>query len=254
MAPGTLLFLMYLSNRTKAWPNKYKNFYEIGSGQGLLSKVFLDKGLKGCGFDLNKKACLANRKINSLHIKTRKYSIYRTDFLKKEKLKKVDIIISSMVLEHLNQKKLSEYFKKCKNLLNKGGLIISVVPANMRYWGIEDEIAGHVKRYSKQCLDQIAATHKLRICKLQGLTWPLSNLLLPLGNWLVAKHEKKLLKNSLQQRTIESGFRSVGMKTAFPFWWRFFVNEITLFPWYILQLLNQNLGSSTILYCEMEKK
>ena len=257
MAPGTLLQHMHLISRMRAWPVvSGSSFYEIGSGDGRLSNLFLKNGCSGKGFDLNVAANKANAALNSKAVSQGRYTIHLGDFIKWEGLQPVDFIVSCMVIEHLRANQLEEYIEKSKSLLKEGGRIITLVPANMRAWGVEDEIAGHVKRYSRQCFHEIAANHKMEIVNLSGLTWPLSNLLLPVSNYLVRNAESGMNQKTMEEKTIASGYRNVKFKTNFPIWSRLFINKITLFPWSILQSIGNKLQlkSSLVLYCEMIQK
>lgn len=121
----------------------------------------------------------------------------------------------------------------------------------MRAWGIEDEIAGHVKRYTRDCFKKLAAAHGMQITDLAGLTWPLSNLLLPVSDFLVKRSESRLLGKSMEERTVASGHRDVQFKTNFPWWLKPLLNRITMLPWHVLQLMRRDSERALILYCEM---
>jgi len=95
----------------------------------------------------------------------------------------------------------------------------------MEYWGIEDEIAGHFKRYTFDCFDQIAKQHSLKLKHIAGLTFPLSNILFPLSNYLVSKHESKKLSLSKQEQTVLSGNRKRENENKFPCFFGIFLNK-----------------------------
>jgi hypothetical protein len=156
-----------------------------------------------------------------------------------------------MVIEHLEKDLVDSFFRQATSLLQPKGLLVTLVPADMRAWGIEDEIAGHVKRYTRDCFRELAADHGMRIMDLAGLTWPLSNLLLPVSNFLVKRSESRLLEKSMQERTVASGHRDVQFKTTFPWWTNPLLNRITMLPWHGLQLMGRNSDRAPILYCEM---
>jgi len=87
---------------------------------------------------------------------------------------------------------------------------------------------------------------------IQGLTFPISNILLPISNFLVKKHEKSKLNLSLIERTKHSGNRNVFMKTRFPEFLKFILNEKILFPFHLLQKMFHYKNSLT-LYFEIKK-
>lgn len=253
MAPGTILQLMYLRSRVRKWPKNYKTFYDIGSGTGLISNVLLSFGYKGNGFDLNKIANEKNYACNYNYIKEGNYHIYQENFLNAKKLDKVDIIVSSFLIEHLPEKTQKSFFLKAQRLLNRNGIIVTIVPANPNAWGIEDDIAGHLRRYDTNSILRLAEELQLKITFLHGLTWPISNILLPISNLLVLKKERIKLKYSKTKRTIESGFREIKFKTVFPQICSVILNKFVLSPFYFLQLWGKNLKSCLVIYFEMKK-
>jgi SAM-dependent methyltransferase len=250
LAPGSILQKMYLKNRIAK--NKYSNFCEVGSGNGFLSKLLLDNGLSGIGFDLNTSACANNQAFNKTYISEGKYEVSNQNFFDYKTDKKFDIIMSCMVIEHLDDKEVQNYFEKCKDLLSKNGKIIVFVPASKKYWGIEDEIAGHYRRYEFQDFKQLSQEHRLRIADLCGLTYPISNILFPISNYLINKQEGYKKQLAMQEQTVLSGNRDVKFKTSYPPIFRLFLNEIVLYPLYILQRIFKNNENAMVIYCEME--
>jgi phospholipid N-methyltransferase len=256
IAPGSILQRIYLKKRiNKIIKNsKYRNFIEIGSGTGYLSNILLNKGYTGVGYDLNSASCDVNNQINSTFIGQNKYNVRNEDFLAcKNEYGKVDLIISCMVIEHLNEEDTFKYFNKCRELLTDEGVLISLVPSSMKYWGIEDEIAGHFKRYSFNCFKIIAKEHNYRIVDCCGLTFPLSNVIFPFSNFLIKRAESKKLNMTKQEQTILSSNRKVLFKSDFPMFFYLLLNEFTLFPFHILQRIFKRNSNSLVIYCEMMK-
>jgi len=248
IAPGSILQRMYLKNRLRR--GRYKTFCEIGSGNGYVASILLENGMIGKGFDLNKDACKNNTTKNKSFIEDGIYSVKNGNFFNEPIDEKFDIIISSMVIEHLNENEVRSYFENCKKYLNKRGKIIVLVPACMTYWGIEDEIAGHYKRYEFSDFQQIAAAHSLKIVDIAGLTYPLSNIFFSISNYLVKKNEAFKKNLSMQEQTVLSGNRNVKFKTSFPKYYKLFLNEVVMYPFYILQRIFKNNSNSMVIYCE----
>jgi SAM-dependent methyltransferase len=251
MAPGSILQQMYVLRRLRQWGFISPTFYEMGSGDGYLSKLLLEQGFTGRGFDLNAEANKFNRVLNADSISAGNYEVEDGSFIEREGLPKVDLILSSMVIEHLEASLVAAYFTKAKSLLREGGRLVTLVPAGMFAWGVEDDVAGHVKRYERECFKSLAVDHGLHIENLAGLTWPLSNMLLPVSNFLVHRAESRLLDKSMLERTVASGHRDVQFKTTFPWWTRLLLNRLTMLPWHGLQLLGKDCTRALILYCEM---
>ncbi len=66
LPPGSILQNLYLKERIRK--SNWKNFIEIGSGNGFLSNILLQNGLFGKGFDLNSSACENNRLLKDIYI------------------------------------------------------------------------------------------------------------------------------------------------------------------------------------------
>ncbi len=249
IAPGSILQRMYLKHRLKG--RNYKTFCEIGGGNGEISSILLKAGLTGKGFDLNNEACKNNAEKNKKFIADKNYSVVHGNIFDQPITEKFDILISSMVIEHLDDTEVQKYFENCKKYLNTNGSIIVFVPSGMKFWGVEDEIAGHFRRYEYDDFKQLAEKHALKIKDLAGLTFPVSNILLSLSNMLVSKNENYKKNLSMQERTVLSGNRNVKYKTSFPSVFKLVLNEIVMYPFYILQNMNRTNPKCMVIYCEL---
>ena len=257
LPPGNILQQLYLKERVNFYKNKYqyRKFLEIGSGNGHISYVLLNNGYKGVGIDLNNSACLNNQKLNQKHILLGNYQVINNDFLSYPFKEKFDIIIACMVIEHIPDNKLKEFLNKIKSLLSENGTAIFFVPSNMRYWNIEDEIAGHIKRYEFKDIKKICEEHKFSLVKIAALNYPISNVLFHLSNYLIEKHESNIKNLSQKEKTIYTGNRNVPFKTTFPKILNLILNPIVLYPFHILQKLFLNqLNHSLVLYFEIKNK
>ncbi|NEN23409.1 class I SAM-dependent methyltransferase [Cryomorpha ignava] len=250
IAPGTILQQTYLRKRINGLKNKPLSFLDIGAGTGIFSNILLELGLEGIGIDLNTSSCDRNNKHNQKYVDSNKYSVVNQDYFEIEIHSKFDIIFSSMVIEHLPNNKVDDYFAKAISLLKPNGRIITLVPAQMKYWGIEDEIAGHFKRYTRNCFHEIAKKNNLEVAQLAGLTYPLSNLLLQLSNKIITKNESQKANFTMESKTIQSSNRQVYLKTEFPKYYKMVLNPIVLYPFHLLQTAFRNSDKSMILYCE----
>lgn len=257
LPPGTILQSMFIRNYLKNNSVEEKTFLEIGSGSGQISNILLSLGMKGIGFDLSPKACSQNENINKEYILSNRYEIMNNDFFSYEPDRKVDYIISSQVIEHFDDAMVTKYFEKCCSILSQGGKIITLVPAGMKYWGIEDITVGHYKRYSFEDFVRISHSFNLEINKNCGLTFPISNFLLPVSNFLVSRAENWKKNISMQRRTELSssgGARHIVGKTKFPPFFKYILNEVTMYPLYLLQILFTRSSRSMVIFCELQKK
>jgi SAM-dependent methyltransferase len=164
-----------------------------------------------------------------------------------------DVIVCSMVLEHWPEDQVEAFFARAGGLLAKNGIICILVPGSPRHWGIEDEIAGHRRRYTLESFRFLAPKMGLIINDLRGLTYPLSNWLLPLSNWLVRRGEGHKLNLSMQEQTMSSGVREVPFKTEFPRFTGWLVNEVTLLPFHLWQHWAARSQDCLVIYCELRR-
>ncbi|MFL0647392.1 hypothetical protein AB7310_05915 [Cylindrospermopsis raciborskii UAM/DH-BiRr] len=144
-----------------------------------------------------------------------------------------------MVLEHLNTEEESSYFITTRNILDEKGTAILLVPSCPDYWGCEDEIAGHYRRYTFAEIRQKLSSFGFAVKDLAGLTYPISNILYPVSELLVSRAESKLKSQTMLARTQRSGNRNVFLKTNFPNILGLVLNELTMYPFHLLQKCNK---------------
>ena len=194
---------MYLTERLrKLRPGR---FVEIGVGQGSLSKVLLDLGWTGIGFELNPTAVTKAAQLTEEAIAAGRFTLRNEDWLDAPPVHDVDLLISAMVLEHLDDADERRYFEKGRAELSPAGLGILFVPCGPEHWGPEDEIAGHYRRYTFESMRATLQRVGWKEQHLAGLTYPLSNLLHPLSDFLVSRGEGHKRHLSLAERTRLSG-------------------------------------------------
>lgn len=248
LPPGTILQQMYFKRRLRTL--RPGHFIEIGVGDGRLSRLLLDLGWTGTGYDLNGEALAVAADLNRLKVESGRYSLHQEDWLAAPVTTRADLILSCMVVEHLPELDERRYFDQCAAALAPGGRAILFVPGSPGHWGIEDDIAGHCRRYTFDRLRDVIPTFGWRLQHLAGLTFPLSNLLLPISNYLVRRAESYKLALSPSDQTRLSGKRDVPLKTSFPFMFGLLLNEYTLLPFHLLQMLWRNDPRSLVLYAE----
>jgi SAM-dependent methyltransferase len=248
LPPGTILQHMYLKERLRDRPAG--TFVEVGVGSGHISRLLLDLGWAGVAYDLSEEALARAEAGLAPEIAAGRMALRAGNWLDAADGGKTDLVISSMVIEHLSEADEARYFARCRDILAPGGLAVLFVPASMRHWGIEDDIAGHLRRYSADGLRARLGDLGWRAGHLAGLTYPLSNALLPLSNALVARAERQKESLSLQARTEASGRRDVAGKTSFPAVAHLLLNEATLAPFHWLQKAGRHSPNALVLYAE----
>jgi len=246
--PGTILQSMYFKERLPGIrPGK---FVEVGAGRGFLSNSLLGLGWQGSAYELNPESIAVAADVNRAAIDAGRFNLVKNDWLCAQGEDQVDLIVSSMVLEHLSDVDEHRYFERCQRLLKPSGTGVLFVPGCPDYWGVEDEIAGHFRRYTFEGLRQRIEEGGLKVRHIAGLTYPVSNLLFPLSEHLVRRAERDKANLSLQERTRLSGNRTVRFKTSFPSLLKIVLNEFVMYPFHQLQKMNAGNGRSMVIYAE----
>ena len=250
LPPGTILQLMYLRERMAKVSSG--RFIEIGPGSGEISSLLLELGWKGVAYDLEPRTVERLKVRFSREILEGRYEVKAEDYLEinENSIKKVDLIISCMVMEHLDDKIESKFMRLSLNILSCGGLMIGLVPASPVHWGVEDDIAGHCRRYTREGLLALSVNNGWKIRHLAGLTYPVSNILLPVSDFLVRRAEKSKLTLSDIEKTKASGIRDVRFKTKFPGFFSLLLNRYSLLPLHWIQKAFSSSGNSLVLYFE----
>lgn len=249
LPPGTLLQLMYLNERLrKIVPGR---FIEIGPGSGEISRLLLKLGWTGSSYDIDVNTINLLKVRFATEITELRYKPVNQDYLMHAPFsEKADLVISCMVMEHLEEKAQLSFMQCSKNCLKENGIMIGLVPASPSHWGVEDDIAGHFRRYTRQKIKKLATDSQWELVHLAGLTFPVSNFLLPISNFLVNKNEHSKLALTTLEKTKRSGRRAVKFKTYFPAIIAIFVNKCTLYPLHIMQKIFTKSERSLVLYFE----
>ena len=250
LPPGTLLQLMYLRERLQAL--RPGRFIEIGPGSGEITRLLLELGWQGAAYDLNGDTIAALAQRFAEPVAAGRLRLVNDDFLAEAALEPVDLVISCMVMEHLDDAQQGLFMQRAAALLGADGVMIALVPSSPQDWGIEDDIAGHCRRYTRASIGQLLSAHDWHLRHLAGLTYPLSNLLLPLSNYLVQRSEAQKLSLSALERTKQSGRRSVRFKTHFPSVLGLLLNEVTMYPLYLLQKACADVERALVLFVEAQ--
>ncbi|MDB4793612.1 class I SAM-dependent methyltransferase [Methylacidiphilales bacterium] len=248
LPPGTLLQLMYLQDRLKQLsPGR---FIEIGPGSGETTNLLLKLGWTGYAFDLEAKTIQAlGERFHDAEIARRLVPIH-ANFLTSPPPEKVDLVISCMVMEHMEDEQELAFMHQAARCLNQNGLMIGLVPASPAHWGIEDDIAGHYRRYTREALKGLMQKSDWKLTHTAGLTFPVSNLLFPISNYLVRRAEKYKLTLSHLEKTKLSGRRQVKFKTHFPSLAGILLNKPVLTPLHWLQKKCSKSEHALVIYFE----
>ena len=222
---------------------KPKTILEIGFGNGDILDKLNKKGFKGKGIDFNKLACekilkrYKNKKFNFIieHISDK-------TFLKSNE--KYDLVMALEVLEHIKD---DTGTLVCWNkLINKNGSLLFSVPAHMHKWGQLDIYGGHIRRYEKKELYTKLINAGFKDITVYNYGFPLINITSPFRDIILKRKIDK--SKTLTQRTKESGINNIHFKMG-----SLIFNDITLYPFYLLQNIFLKLDSGVGYICICKK-
>ena len=225
-----------------------QSFIEIGCGNGNLSKLLCQSGLKGCGVDVSAQAiAIAENKLKNF-IDKQQYQLIHSSLLGLTENYQADLAISLMVMEHVDDD--VDFLTRLSKLVKPSGYVMVGVPARKNKWSLEDDLVGHVRRYDREDLIALMKKIGLKDITCYSVSYPISNILLPIGNLYTRRTKAEMNKMFLESeiQTQLSGVRSIPYKTVFPIWYKLLLNSFTMLPLVWLQKLfySSNLGLSLV--------
>lgn len=225
-------------------PRKRK-ILEIGAGTLELSSYFAKKGHKVTALDLSSDLIPLKKELPTNLQKN--IRCIESDFLKYNfKNEKFDVIIAMEVLEHVKEEK--KFLKKVQNLICKNGVIVISVPAHMSMWSRDDEMVGHVRRYDKKDMFRVKRFFKPKFSSINSYGWPWINITRYLRIVSTDIIYKESNDSSQVDRSIVSGQRIKKLNFL-----KFFINEFTVFPFWLVSRLfvKINLSEGYIIFMKI---
>lgn len=171
---------------------------EMGCGSGAFLVDLARRGYTGVGVDSSDLARQVAHQVLIDH--SSKFMVLRSlDDLEQNNF---NYLFAFEVLEHIEND--LEVLTNWKHFLGPGGVCVLSVPAHMSQWGVSDEWAGHVRRYEKNELIQLATQAGFEIDLVASYGFPLLNILRPLRE-VISKLKISKNKTSIAQSTSKSG-------------------------------------------------
>lgn len=235
-APGTILMHMaFFEAIASIQPGR---FFEVGCGRGELMERMLKRGWRGTGLEFDEANLEHNAAVFTDAIQEKRLELVARDFQAADLVEHqdcYDLVYSTMVMEHVEDDR--GFLNRMIGLARPGGCVLTVVPARQDLWGIEDDLAGHFRRYERSGLDELFRSAGLQKVSVNSLGYPLTNLTLPVGNWLISRAEvaRDAGKMSMEEKTKQSGRMEVSFKYRYPSVLSLLLNEVVIYPLHLLQ-------------------
>jgi len=181
-----------------------KKALDLGCGYGYYTVELLQRGYEVDAVDISDHSIKMTREKVSNHPRVKLHNINALNFDPK---KKYDLIICFEVLEHLHED--LKLLKLINSWLKDDGILLISVPHNEKLWNIRDELAGHLRRYSKDEIKAKMKSANLEPTKILCYGFPFVRLLL--GTYL-----------KIKERTIKTGikknYKMPKSKNNLPLW------------------------------------
>lgn len=203
-------------------------FLEIGAGNFQLSTELLNYFNGGVALDFHPEVEEIYAGL-SLDLKNR-LKIKKADFLSVDFTETYNCVVACEVMEHVNND--VDFMNKVYQLLNKNGQAIISVPARMKYWAIDDKLAGHIKRYEKDELLRLFEKTQFKNIVIISYGYPFINLL-RLARIFLAKWQYQKRKDWSQQELT----RTSGIINKMPSFFSWFVNKRIFFSFNLIASL-----------------
>jgi len=176
-------FLLSLDRSFRSFPETGK-FLDFGCGQGDVAEHLISKqGWQGDLYEVEVRA-QEQLKQNSIFSNSTIFS-----YLQDVPDNSYDVIVAFDVLQHL--RKAAEILDTLRDKLVEGGFLIMIVPYRAEIWDWDDDINGHLRRWSKQGVVDILESNQFEIIHLSDPTFPLYRFL----RWAMLNLKQNPLKN-----------------------------------------------------------
>jgi len=155
-----------------------------------------------------------------------------------------DLALLATVIEHVSDD--VGLLRDVRRHLRVGGWVIVTVPAGPDRWTLEDDLVGHLRRYSRESLESAMKSAGFsRNLRIQSVGFPLLNVTERLRNAVLAcqvardtSGKRTLGEGTELERTRESGRWNRRWFNTFPSIIAVAVNPVSMFPAHLLSRLS----------------
>ncbi len=246
VAPGSILGFMAIRDVLKSRKALAGSFLDSGCGEGWAAVQLLKLGFsEGTAVEPSKAAFdRAKARMDQLSEDRIMLLNCRIDQLKTGA--GYDLGCSFTVIEHIEND--VQYVRELASRVRSGGHVVITVPARQEKWTFEDDLVGHLRRYSRETLEivmrEAGLSNQLEVF---GMGWPLMNWTEPLRNLLLKYRHTSNKKLSLTEQTELSGIWNIKWLNTFPRMLGLMVNERSLIPFHWAQKVGRNSRSCVML-------
>jgi SAM-dependent methyltransferase len=155
----------------------HDNALDIGCGSGNITRHVADFAAHVHAIDVSPSAVeVARANVASYSNITLEATDIFGPKAKRQHQGKYDLVVLSEVLEHLDEDERA--LETIATLLVPGGHLLLTVPADPRQWSVEDELAGHKRRYTREELTGKLNSAGFQVEQLVNWGFPFTRVLL----------------------------------------------------------------------------
>ena len=208
------------------------SFMEIGAADLTLTRELLERFDSGLAVDFT----------DDLHESYKKLSDEQRDRLDVSNINVMtdvvpdcfDCVVACEVMEHIDDDQ--QFLEKIYASLKPGGQAVVSVPAKESCWTIHDELVGHLRRYEKDAITELAASSGFTDIVVVAYGYPWINWLSHLRVWLARRTLTNRSGWDQEQQTSMSNHRQI------PTWLSqslvpLLVNRMTIYPFALISRL-----------------
>ncbi len=150
---------------------------DIGCGSGLMTKVLAEASGEVVAVDVSEEAIDVTRgalgEATTVHLKA--VDVFNSSEAVSEWRESFDLVMLSEVLEHIPDDEGA--LATARELLGDRGWLLLTVPGDPNLWNVDDERAGHVRRYTREELNRKLTERGFQIHEIINWGFPLTKWL-----------------------------------------------------------------------------
>ena len=202
-----------------------ESFLEIGAADLTLTRELLQRFERGLALDFTDDLPESYERLATAE--KHRLKISNINVMTDEVPGNFDCIVACEVMEHIEDDQ--RFVRRIFDSLKPGGQVLISVPARKKYWTVHDELVGHLRRYEKAALTEMASAAGFTEVEVVAYGYPWINWLSHLRVWLARRTLTDRADWDQERQTSMSNHRQI------PGWLSgsiapLLVNRVTLWP------------------------
>jgi len=244
VAPGSILTWLVIKRLLRQHSIK-GTFLDVGCGEGYLTGQLVNIGLSGVAIEPSLRAYQrAARRLVGLE--REKIQLVNGTLESIPRASNFDLGCAFMVIEHLTED--VEFLRELKSRVKRNGNLLVAVPAGLDRWTYEDEIVGHVRRYSSDTLAEVLRRAGItESIKVVGVGFPFLNVTELIRNRIMQRRYRVSKSIGREERTADSGIWDKVGVNFFPRIFGLVFNGLSLKPLDVISRILRQTDRATVL-------